>query len=187
MSKALVVYGTRYGAAASTAQEIAQTLRQTGLDVRVVNVKEEKVKDISEYALVVVGSGIQINRWTSEPEKFLQTFQKELAKRKLALFVCCGAATPLPDKTNPEAVTKAKQKYLDEKAAKFSLQPVALGFFGGIYNYNAVPWWAKRAFEADRPRIEAAFKATGPDVYDTRDLNAIRVWAEGLVQKQPQR
>lgn len=183
MSKALVVYGTRYGAAASTAQEIAQTLRQTGLDVRVVNAKEEKVKDISEYALVVVGSGIQINRWTSEPEKFLKTFQKDLAKKKLALFVCCGAATPLPDKANSQEIAKAKRRYLDEKAATFNLQPVSLGFFGGVYNYNKVPWWGKKAFEADRPRIEAAFKETESGIYDTRDLDGIRSWAKSLAAK----
>jgi menaquinone-dependent protoporphyrinogen IX oxidase len=60
MNKALIVYGTRYGATASTSQEIAATLRKEGIYVRVVNVKEEKVKNISEYDLVLVGSGIQI-------------------------------------------------------------------------------------------------------------------------------
>jgi menaquinone-dependent protoporphyrinogen IX oxidase len=47
LRNALNVYGTRYGAAASTSEEIAKTLRQCGIDVRVVNAKTEKVKDIA--------------------------------------------------------------------------------------------------------------------------------------------
>jgi len=58
-----------------------------------------------------------------------------------------------------------------------------LGLFGGVYNYNKEPWWAKKALEADRPRIEAAFKETQPGVYDARDWNAIRSWAKELAQK----
>lgn len=183
MTKALIVYGTRYGAAASTSQEIAKILRQEGLDVRVVNAKEEKVKDIAEYALVVVGSGILINKWTSEPENFLKKFQKELAKKKVALFVCCGSACQAMNEGKPDVAATARRKYLDEKAAQYNLHPVALGFFGGCYNYNKTPWWAKKAMEADRPRIEAAFKETQPGVYDTRDCNAIRNWAKELAQK----
>ena len=182
MSKALIVYGTRYGATASTSEEIAKILRQEGLDVRVVNAKEEKVNDIADYDLVVVGSGIQINKWTGEPEKFLKKFQKELARKKVALFVSCGSASQaITDQ--PEEAAKAKRKYLDEKAAQYNLQAVALGFFGGVYNYNKEPWWAKKAMEADRPKIEAAYKETQPGIYDTRDWNAIRSWAKELSQK----
>lgn len=36
-------------------------------------------------------------------------------------------------------VGKANRKYLDEKSAKYNLQPVAIGLFGGVYNYNKVP------------------------------------------------
>ena len=185
MTKALIVYGTRYGAAASTSEEIAKVLRQEGLDVRVVNAKEEKINDVIGYDLVVVGSGIQINKWTGEPEKFLKKFQKDLAKKKVALFVCCGSAsqTPTEQEAKPDAAETARRKYLEDKGAQYNLQPVALGFFGGVYNYNKTPWWAKRFMEADRPRIEAAYKETQPRVYDTRDWNAIRGWTKELAQK----
>ena len=177
MNKALIVYGTRYGAAASTAEEIATVLRQENIDVQVVNAKEEKIKDITHHDLVIVGSGIQINRWTGEPENFLGKFQKELAGKKVALFVCCGSASQMYG-DNPEETAKTKRQYLDEKAAKYNLQPIALGFFGGVYNFNKVPWWSKKAMEAERPKIAAAYKETEARVYDTRDLNAIRNWAK---------
>jgi menaquinone-dependent protoporphyrinogen IX oxidase len=181
MTKTLIVYGTRYGAASSTSEEIANILRKEGLEVRVVNAKDEKVRDIAEYDLVVVGSGIQIHKWTSEPEDFLKKFQKELARKKVVLFVCCGSAAQ-PTTEPPEVAVKAQTKYLDEKAAQYHLQPVALGFFGGVYNYNKAPWWGKKAMEMDRPRVEAAYKQTEPGIYDTRDWNAIRSWAKELAQ-----
>lgn len=179
MTKALIVYGTRYGAAANTAEIIAEVFRQEGLQARVVNAKEEKVRDIFEYDLVVVGSGIQINRWTGEPEDFLKKFQKELAAKKLALFVCCGSALPV-NQTNPEETEATKQKYLNTKVAKYNLHPAALGFFGGIYDFNRTPWWSKKVMEAERPKIASAYKETQPGVYDARDIEAIRTWAKNL-------
>jgi menaquinone-dependent protoporphyrinogen IX oxidase len=41
-------------------EEITRILREEGFEVRVVNAKEENVKDISEYELVIVGSVIQM-------------------------------------------------------------------------------------------------------------------------------
>ncbi len=183
MIKALIVYGTRYGAAASTAEEIAKTLRQEEIEVRVIDAKQEKVKTISEYDLVIVGSGIQIDRWTSEPEAFLKNFQKELSEKKVALFVCCGSASQALNTEDTKTADRAKRKYLQEKAAKYNLQPVALGLFGGVYNYNKTPWWAKKALNAERPKIAAAYKEAQPGIYDTRDRDAIRGWAKELSNK----
>jgi len=86
VNKALIVYGTRYGAAASTSKEIAKIFRQQGLETEVVDAKKDKVNSIAEYGLVVVGSGIQINRWTSEPEKFIKKNQKGLLKGYTAIL-----------------------------------------------------------------------------------------------------
>jgi menaquinone-dependent protoporphyrinogen oxidase len=185
MTKALIVYGTRYGATARTSEEIAEVLRQEGFDVRVVNVKEDKVRDITEYELVIVGSGIQINKWTKEPEKFLKKFQNELAKKKVALFVCCGSTEPLDEKEDKnKSIENARTKYLEEKAAEYNLQPVALGLFGGVYNFNKMSWFFRKTMSAIKPKLEeAGFKETEPGVYDTRDLNAIRSWAKELTQK----
>ena len=90
--KTLIVYGTRYGATASTSEEIATVLRDEGFDVRVVNAKEEKVHDISEYNLIIVGSGMKIDRWTKEPEKFLKKFKKECC----ALCFVCNTSNLCP-------------------------------------------------------------------------------------------
>ncbi len=183
MTKALIVYGTRYGAATSTSEEIAGILGKEGIEVRVVNAKEESVDSIAGYDLVIVGSGIQIDRWTSEPESFLKRFQKELMGKKAALFVCCGSASKAHNENGSETAERAMSKYLEEKAAKYGLQCVSLGLFGGVYNYNKVPWWAKKSLEAERPKIATTSKEVQPGVYDTRDCDAIRGWARDLAKK----
>ena len=183
MNKALIVYGTRYGATASTSQEIAATLRKEGIEARVVNVKEEKVKNIAEYDLILIGSGIQIFKWTSEPEDFLKKFQKELATKKVALFVSAAAASIAEREGKREDVETAKKKYLKEKAAKYNLQPVALGLFGGVYDFDRWPWWAGKAKPAAKQQLEAAGFREANGIYDTRDWNAIRNWAQQLAYK----
>ena len=194
----MLVYGTRFGATASTSEEIAKVLRGEGLDVKVVDAKKEEVKDISDYDLIVVGSGMMIDRWTKEPENFLKKFQKELEKKKLALFVSSGAqATIEHDKKftgrmggqtvtlyGDEAIGRGKKVYLEEKAAKYGLKPISMALFGGVWDYHSMPWYLKKVMEMAKPTLIAAdLKETQPGVFDTRDWDAIRNWAKDLAAK----
>lgn len=185
MVKALIVYGTRTGATANTSEVIAEELRKESLEVKVVNAKKEKVKNTDEFDLVVVGSGIQMGKWTGEPDDFLKKHKKELATKKLALFVCCGSAAPLSEgEQRTKEMETGKQKYLEEKAAQYNLKPVALGFFGACYDYNKMSWLFKKTFGSMKPQLEAAgYKPTENGSYDLRDLDAIRAWAKELTKK----
>jgi menaquinone-dependent protoporphyrinogen IX oxidase len=179
--KALIVYGTRFGATAGTSAEIASVLQNEGFDVSMVNVKKEKVDDISEYGLVIVGSGVMINRWTAEPEKFLRKFQKELANKKVALFVSSGGLILLEHEGKTEEIERTRSKYLEKKASKYNLQPVAIGLFGGVWDLNHKPWWSGKAMVAIKHKLEeAGIKEVQPGVYDTRDWSTIRNWAKEL-------
>ncbi len=178
--KALIVYGTRFGATTGTSEEISKVLRDEGIDVRVVNAKKEKVKDISGYDLVIVGSGMMITRWTGEPEKFLKKFQKELSEKKVALFVSSGAVALLEYEGKADEIEGMRKKYLEEKAAKYNLQPIALGLFGGVWDYNHMPWWSGKAMAITKLQLHAAGFKEVKAVYDTRDWNAIRNWAKEL-------
>ena len=182
--KALIVYGSRYGATKGTAEEITTVLRKEGIEVRVVNARKEQVDDVSAYDLVVVGSGIKMDMWTSEAESFMGKFQKELATKKVALFVSAGSYTI--DKLLGMQVTKIKEKYLDDKAAKYQLQPIALGIFGGLWDRKTFPRWWKPAslvfkvFDIDARIKAASYKEVQPGIWDSRDWDAIRAWAKQL-------
>jgi Flavodoxin len=128
--KVLIVYGTRYGATESTSAEIARVLLAEGLDVTVVNAKKEKVRDIAPYDLIIVGSGMQMGAWTKEPEDFLNQFQKELADKQVAIFVSSAVQALLEHENKTEEIAANRKAYLEEKAAKYHLQPVSLVIFG---------------------------------------------------------
>jgi menaquinone-dependent protoporphyrinogen IX oxidase len=182
--KGIVVYGSRYGATKETAEEIAKILRTENFEIKVVNAKEEKVKDISEYALVAVGSGIACNKWVNEAEDFLKKFQKELAHKKLALFV--SSVKSIPEKEGKtEEVAKMRKAALDDKVSKYHLNPMTLGFFGGIIDFNRMGFLTRKGMEAAfrLPLLKHGFKETEPGAYDLRDWGEIQKWTKELAKK----
>jgi menaquinone-dependent protoporphyrinogen oxidase len=184
--QALIVYGTRYGATTGTSEEIAKVLREEGIDVKVVNAKEEKVKEISSYDLVIVGSGMQMGRWTGEVEDFLKRFQNELGQKKVALFV--SSMKTVSEREGKTAdVEKSRKIDLDDKIVKFNLNPIAVGFFGGVLDFNKMNIITRKTFGFIRQQLEKdGFKQTEPGVYELRDWEEIRSWATELAQKASQ-
>ena len=183
MKKVLIVYGTRYGATANTSEVIADTLRQLGYEAKIADAKKEKVQNISEFDLIIVGSGIQMGKWTSGPEDFIKKHQKDLATKKLALFVSCGGANPLSEgEKRTQEYNNGKQKYLEDKAAELNLKPFALGYFGGCYNFGKMSWFFKKTLSSIKPKLESAGYRESSNGYDLRDLNEIRNWVKELVK-----
>jgi menaquinone-dependent protoporphyrinogen oxidase len=187
--KALIVYGTRYGATAGTAEEIAKVLREESFNVKVVNAKEEKIKDISEYELIAVGTGVAMGRWTGEIEDFVKRFETELAKKKMALFVSTGkfmAERQLKEK--PTALEETRKIDIDDKVAKYNLHPISIGFFGGVLNLNKMNFLSRRMFGGfmKKEMGTEGFTETEPGVFDMRNWEEIRAWTKDLAQKARQ-
>ena len=180
--KALIVYGTRYGATASTSEEIATVLRDEGFNVRVVNAKNERVDNISDYELIIVGSGMKINRWTKEPEQFLNKFKGELQHKQVAIFVSSATNAIYKHEGNIEELENAQQKYLNEKADKYKLNPIAKTIFGGVLNYDDMGWMARKTVGQLYRKYEAMGIEKKDGVYDTRDWDTIRNWSRELAR-----
>jgi menaquinone-dependent protoporphyrinogen oxidase len=184
--RTLIVYGTRYGATASTSEEIGKVLQGEGFDVKVVNAKEEKIKDISHYELIIIGSGMQFGRWTGEAEDFLKRFQKEFAQKKVALFISTmKTVTEREGKT--EELEKTRKMELDDKVAKYNLQPISLGFFGGVLDFNKMNIITRKTVGFLKPQLEKdGFKESPSGVYELRDWEEIRAWTKELAIKARQ-
>jgi len=184
--KALIVYGTRYGATQSTSEEIAKVLQGENLEVKVVNAKKEKVKDISPYDLIIVGSGMQMGKWTGEPENFLNQFQKELADKKVAIFVSSAAQALIEHEKKAEEIESNRKQYLEEKAAKYNIQPISMIILGGVWDFNKMNFLFRKTLAGFKPKIEAAgFKEIKPGLYDTRDWDVKRAGDKELAAKTP--
>jgi len=182
--KTLIAFCTRYGATASTSEEIAKVLKEEGFEVHVANLKTEKVKDISEYDFIIIGAGMQMFRWCKESEKFLEKFQKELREKKTVIFISSGAQAILEYDGQTEEMEKNWQKFLIDKVEKYSLNPVALCMFGGVWDYNKMGFVFKKTMSPFRMKLEeVGIKEVEPGVYDTRDWDEIRNWTKDLAQK----
>lgn len=182
--KVLIVYGTRYGATESTSEEIAKVLREAGLDTTVVNAGKDKVKDISGYDMVIVGSGMQMAKWTGDAENFLKKFSKELSEKKTAIFVSSAAEAMMKYDNNIEELEKIKKQYLEEKAVLYGLNPVSMVIFGGVWDFNKMNFIFRKTMSPFKIKIEeAGFKEVSPGLYDTRDWDVIRNWAKEMAAR----
>ncbi len=182
-TKILIAYGTRYGATTSTAEEIAKVFQGEGFEVKVVNLKEEKVKDISKFELIIIGSGMKMEMWTSKAKAFLNKFSNELKKKKVAIFVSSGARSLMEYKGEHGEIIRINKKYLEDKASKYDLNPVSMTMFGGIWDYNQIGKIYRKFINAEKENfIPAGIKETEPGVYDSRNWDAIRKWANELAR-----
>jgi menaquinone-dependent protoporphyrinogen IX oxidase len=182
--KTLISFCTRYGATAGTSEEIAKVLREEGFEVQVTNLKTEKVKDISEYDLVIVGAGMQLGKWCKESEKFLDKFQKELRKKKTAIFISTGSQVILEYDNLVEEMENEWQKNLVEKAEKHSINPIAYGRFGGVWDWNKMGFVFRKTLVPFKIKLEeVGIKEGEPGVYDTRNWDEIRDWTKNLARK----
>jgi len=185
--KALIVYGTRYGATQSNSEEIAKVLQEHGLEVKVVNAKKENMKDISPYDLIIIGGGMQMGKWPGVLDNFLNKFQRELANKKVAIFSSSAGQAMVELEKNTEEIEK-NMTYLAEKAAKYNLQPISMTILGGVWDFNKMNFLLRKTLASIKPKIEAAgFKEIQPGLYDTRDWHTIRTWAKELVDKMGER
>ena len=121
--KTLVAYATKGGATEEAALEIADTLRKHELEVDVVNLRKEKNPDVSEYANVVVGSGVRMGRIYNEYHNFLEN---DFGNKKLALFIVCGEAG------DPKDHDRTLEKHMKTTLGNHArLKPVEFEVFGG--------------------------------------------------------
>ena len=181
--KTLIIYGTRYGATAGTSEEVARVLREEGFNVEVANAKKEKIRDISEYELVIVASGMKMGKWTGEAGDFLKDFRKELEQKKLAIFVST-MKTVSEREGKSDDVAEMRKVALEDKVAQYNLHPIALGFFGGVLDFSKMGFLFRRTMGFLKPQLQRdGFKETQPDVYDLRDWDEIRNWARELARK----
>jgi len=183
-TKILIAYGTRYGATTSTTEEISKVLHGEGFEVKVVNLKDEKIKDISKFELVIIGSGMKMDMWTSKAKAFLNKFSGELKKKKVAIFVSSGARALMEYKGEHDEINRITKKYLENKASKYDLNPISMTMFGGIWDYNQISKIYRKFINIEKENfIPAGIKETEPGVYDSRNWDKIRKWAKELASQ----
>lgn len=182
--KSLIAYATRYGATKGTSEEIARIMGEENIDAKIANLREERVNDISEYGLVVVGSSMAMGNWASEALDFVSRFQKDFGGKTLALFI--SSLKPIEEKQGkPDLVAKIQKVGLEDKIVKYDLKPIATAIFGGVVDYNKMNFLMRKGMEIGYKSAlqKHGFREVEPGVYDLRDWDEIRSWARDIARK----
>lgn len=173
--KILVCYGSRHGSTAEISERIAETLRNRGAQVDLINLKKEKVKDIKDYDLIVIGSGIQMGKWTKEALNYIKKNREILSHKKVAIFVSCMSAS------QPDQCNKARREYLENITQDYpEINPISMGLFGGLIDTTRGNFMTKSIMQA----LAKSFvenEGVPPERIDLRDWEQIHIWAEGLI------
>lgn len=177
--KALVAYGTKFGSTAKVAEEIASVLRASGCEAEARDLRKRGALDLDGYGLVVLGSSIVMNSWSRDALRFLERNRAVLARKKVALFACCGNVL-----TGPARTGEYQKQYLEDVAARFGIsEPVALGLFGGEIDFGKYGFLTKAIVNSVWRDPLKDLQKRGVDLdkpYDFRDWDAIRSWANSL-------
>ncbi len=131
MKKVLILYGTRYGSTEEISQELAKVLEDNDIETQLINLETSKKSDIpslDEFDGILLGSGIQIGKWTKNARKFVKKYADELKSKEnmLGVFVSCG------DGGNPEKREQAKNNYIKKVIEPYNINAGMLEAFGGV-------------------------------------------------------
>ena len=123
-NKTLVAYETKGGATEEAARKLADTLRSKyQLEVDLVDLKEQKVPDLTQYQNVVIGGGVRAGKVYDKTLKFLEN---DLSGKRVAFFVSSGQAG------TPGSYDKAKIKFVEGTLANYpNIKTVSTEAFGG--------------------------------------------------------
>ncbi|MCK4408450.1 MAG: hypothetical protein KAW67_00085 [Candidatus Eisenbacteria sp.] len=119
--RTLVAYISAGGATERYAHIIADTLRSRGYVVDAVDLKRDRVPDLSSYENAVVGTGVRIGMVYRKGKQFLR--RKDLKGKRLAIFLSSGVAI--------KSAEKSKAMFLQPLVEKYSLDPVMCDAFPG--------------------------------------------------------
>jgi menaquinone-dependent protoporphyrinogen oxidase len=153
MGPVLVAYATKHGSTAEVAGDIAEELRERGLEVEVAAARD--VEDLEGYSGVVVGGAIYMGRWHHDARRFLGRNRRALADVPFAVF----GMGPLT--TSDDDAHEARRQLDRALAGVHGLRPARVAVFGGVVDPS------KLRFPFNR--MEAT---------DARDPEAIRAWAD---------
>ena len=164
----LVAYATRYGSTQEVAEQIAETLREQGLEVTVQPAR--RVRSLEGYRAIVLGAPLYIGSWLKDAQRFLTNHQAALANMPVAVF------TLGPTRADEDAAPVRAQ--LNKQMSKYPwLNPVAIELFGGKYDPSKLKF--PLSLLAALP-ASPLYQAPASDI---RDWDAIRAWASDLATK----
>jgi menaquinone-dependent protoporphyrinogen oxidase len=160
--KVLVAYGSKYGSTKEIAEKIGEAVKGEGVDVDVLSA--DKVKSVTGYQGVVIGSAAYIGMWRKEVVSFVKKNEKELTKRPVWIFSSGPAGKGDP--------VKQMEGWLYPKALQpviANIKPEDITVFHGNISVEKMSWMEKQMI-----------KMVKSEYGDFRDWDAIAKWGKEI-------
>ncbi|HHS12295.1 MAG TPA: hypothetical protein ENN03_00840 [bacterium] len=160
----LIAYASWTGSTREIAEFMARETKKLSVEAEVKPAAE--VKDLKPYGGIILGSAIRAGRFHPAMVKFAGKWQKELAKKPVALFVVC--LTMQKDTEENRCTVTEYIRMFESKNP--GLEPVSVGLFGGMLDMKKLPG-----------PIRLIMKAMKAVPGDYRDWEAARKWIRATV------
>lgn len=123
-NKTVIAYETKGGATEESARKIAEVLRsEYQLEVDLVDLKEQGIKDCTQYQNFIIGGGVRAGKVYG---KALKCLENDFSGKKVAFFVSSG------DAGDPAKYQQAKVRFVENVLANYpNVKPIATEAFGG--------------------------------------------------------
>lgn len=160
--KALVLYASRHGSTAQTAERIARRLadRDVPVDIRRVDAAVR----LDDVDAIVFGAPVYDQSWPPEATGFVAQHREALAARPLWLF-SVGSFGDTKRLLGP----LARKEPHDIAQLQASLRPRDYRVFQGVIEKQQWPFWSR-----------ALFHLFGGRFGDHRDWAAVDEWGDGI-------
>jgi menaquinone-dependent protoporphyrinogen oxidase len=160
VKKILIVYGSTKGATAEIAGTMKKDLAESTYVVDTVAASASKI-DLSQYDLIIIGSGIYGGRPHKNIQLFIDNNRTSLNQKKVAVFAVCGKMCSPNEKTRNAAMSFAGR-------VACGLTPARSMVFAG--NIPAQGWFGKLMIKMLWGAIPG----------DHRDWEKIKAWTISL-------
>jgi menaquinone-dependent protoporphyrinogen oxidase len=162
MEKILVTFATKYGSTQKIAEVIGEELRQAELRSDIVPV--DRVRDLTPYKAVILGSAVYIGKWRKEAVEFLKKNAQTLAERPVWLF----SSGPTGE-GDPVELVKGWRHPAELQPLVDQIKPRDIAVFHGNLNMEKMNFIEK-----------GLIKNVKAPVGDFRDWEAITAWATSI-------
>jgi menaquinone-dependent protoporphyrinogen oxidase len=164
----LVAFASKHGGTRGIAERIAERLQAAGLEAELVPVG--RVRDLTAYDAVILGSALYMFHWMSEARSFASQNRGVLSRKPLWLF--SSGPLELVDKQGRDQLEVSGPSEIDDLRR---LDPRDHQIFFGAWSREYRPVGFMERFVNLMPAARAAFPES-----DLRDWPRIEAWADGI-------
>lgn len=177
--RVLVVYGTKYGHTGTVAERVAETLREAGHEVVVMDSAQvPEGFSVAGFDGFVLGGSLHYGRYRRSLRQFIAKYRTALAARPSAFF-SVEIATLIP---NPRAQAHPGNA-VEQLQQKLWWRPKLIGSFWGAVSYTRYDPVTKAVFKEVSKRTGGLTDTTQDAVYT--DWNAVAKFARKFAALLP--